>query len=364
MVQPRSPSVASPTPAVRTPLRVAVVGCGAVAQAIHLPLLAKRRDARVVALADPIAQQRTAAKRHALHAEETDDYRSLLDRDDVDAVIVATATQHHAACAMAVLSAGKHLYLEKPLASTLEDGRRFLEHHPTTGVTAMVGFNYRFNPLVLELKRHIERGAIGAPVQVHTTFSTAATPLPDWKRTRHAGGGVLLDLGSHHFDLVQFLFASDVRRVSAMIGSRHGEQDDASVLLQLENGLVVQSHFSLGTVEEDCIEVHGDAGLLRLDRYAALSVELRGARQKRTRLHQLGRAVGQLSRVGYALDKIRSPWNEPSFAAAIEHFVNAARTGAAARPDLRDGYRSLEVVDAAERAAATGTTVTLDSSST
>ena len=336
-------------------LRVGVIGCGAVARAVHIPLLRALPGVTVTAVADPDGPRRAAGARAAGAAVPCATHEELLARPDVDAAVVSTPTGLHAEVALAALAVGKHVYLEKPLAASLEDGRAVLAAWRRSGRVGMVGFNYRFNDLHHRAAERVRSGELGEVVCARTVFSTAAADVAEWKRSRGGGGGVLLDLASHHVDLVRFLFGREVRRVFAAVWSQRTEDDGAALHLEMEGGLAVQSFFSLAAVEEDRVEIYGSRGKLVVDRYASLDAELLPASRGRgARLAAAARRIAGWRRAPYLLSKLRSPLHEPSFGAALTHFVRAARGEAPAAPDFDDGYRSLAVVDAAERSARTG----------
>jgi predicted dehydrogenase len=149
--------------------------------------------------------------------------------------------------------------------------------------------------------------------------------MPEWKRSRASGGGVLLEKGSHHIDLVRFLLG-EVRDVSCDLSDH-----SATLHLRLSSGAEVECRFAEGTADVDRFEIEGRDGKLAIDRHGrwfSLSAD----------------ALRKLVRREY----------EPSYRRSLARFVEAARTGVPASPDLEDGYRSLAVIVAAEDAARTG----------
>jgi predicted dehydrogenase len=335
-------------------LRVGLIGCGRIAQSVHLKILTRLPDVELVALAEPDAHLREQARRRAPSAAAFSDYSELLERSEAEAVIICLPNALHAEAAVAALQQGKHVYLEKPLAISLDEGRRVLEAWQRAGVVGMMGFNYRFNPLYHKVKQHVQSGRLGELVSVRSVFSTAAKTLPAWKQTRQSGGGVLLDLASHHVDLVRFFFGQEVSEVFASLRSQCSEGDSATLQLRLADGLLVQSFFSLSAVEEDRFEIYGQAGKLAVDRYSSLDVEVTAPTQSSARLRRLQQGLRSLRCVPYLLTKLRAPNREPSYQAALTHFVDAVRTHHPASPDFTDGYRSLSIVAAAEQSARTG----------
>jgi predicted dehydrogenase len=321
---------------------------------VHLNNLRRLPHVEVVALAEPDAQRREAAKRLIPRASVFADYHELLDQPEIKAAIVCLPNALHAEAAIATLQSGKHLYLEKPLAVDLEDGRKLLEAWRRSGQVAMIGFSYRFNPLHLEVRRHLRAGLLGELIGARSVFTTAPHRVTEWKQTRHTGGGALLDLASHHVDLVRFWFGKEVIEVRAAVVSQRAEADCATLDLRLADGVLVQSFFSTGSVDDDRFEIYGRAGKLSLDRYNSWSVETTDVRGASGPLQRLSKALAWIPRSRFAVNKLLAPGREPSFAAAMAHFVAAAQSGQQASPNFEDGFHSLAVIIAAEESARTG----------
>jgi predicted dehydrogenase len=339
-------------------LRVGIAGCGLVASQVHLPILSSRRDVQVVGVADVDPARRAAASRRVPEAGAFETYEEMLARADVDAVIVALPSSLHAQAAVAALRAGKHVYVEKPLATDLQAAACALDVWRETRRVAMVGFNYRFNPLYQSARRKLAAGAIGAPVAVRSVFSTTPTTAAHaWKASRATGGGVLLDLGSHHLDLIPFLLGARVCEVYARTRAGRTDADTASVDLRLDSGVVAQCLFSWSSVEEDRVEVYGERGKLAIDRAASVDARVTGPTRRLGRLADLAEALRFATRPAYLARKLRSPLAEPSYEVALGRFVASARTGTPAAPDFDDGYRGLAAVIAAEEAVHTGRSV-------
>jgi predicted dehydrogenase len=321
-------------------VRVGLIGCGAIASAVHLRALGRLSGVRVTALADPSSDARDRARRLAPDAVAFADADELLARPDIDAVVVTTPSGMHASLAIATLETQRHLYLEKPIASTLEDGRRVAAAAAHDGLVAVVGFNWRFQPLMARARELVLAGAIGEIRAVSTAFCEPG-PLPAWKRARAEGGGVLLDLGSHHFDLIHWLLAARVERVEASLRSEESDQDSASVRLFLDDSRVASSFFSFRAARADSLELFGERGVIRIDRYAR-TLSLQGQRAR----------VATPSVVAWRARAFLRSGSEPSWTHSLRRFVEAIRGADVELPTLADGLRSLEVVSAAEQAAA------------
>ncbi len=314
----------------RQTVAVGVAGCGRIAQLVHLPALARLPGAHVVAVADADAARRETAARRFPGAVSLVDWTELAEHPLVEAVVVALPSHLHAPAALAALANGKHVYVEKPLATSLADGVAVVEAWRRTGVVGAIGFNYRFNDGVTAARQSVEGGALGPLVAARSSFTSLATELPEWKRRRETGGGVLLDLGSHHVDLARFVLGREVEEVFARVSSQLAEDDTAAVELRLEGGLPVQCLVSHAAPDADTFEVVGRRGRLLVDR----------------------------SRTVHPLDRLLARSRERSFERSLARFVAAVAAGSGeTSPDLADGLRSLAVVLAAEESACSGRAV-------
>lgn len=340
------------------PLRLGLIGCGTVAFWIHLPNLRRMRDVKLMAAADPDprARARVASLTSASLVEEP---AAVLARRDIDAVLIAAPSELHAELAVAAARAGKHFYLEKPVAIDAA-GARALEHvAATAGVTAVVGFNRRFHPAHRRARELIASGRIGVVRAVHATFAEAVAPdvMPGWKRRRETGGGTLLDLASHHFDLVRWMLGEEAVSVHARTWSEATAQDTAQVWISLASGVKVQGHFSFRSGVADQLEFFGDAGRIRVDRHATVPevwVTRRlgyGVRRARVSMPVADR-LAQIRRW-------RHPSEDPSYFHALRGFVARVRGAANDSATVADGLRALALVLAAEASACAGRSVSV-----
>ncbi|MEO1583150.1 MAG: Gfo/Idh/MocA family oxidoreductase [Planctomycetota bacterium] len=330
------------------PVRLALIGCGRVAQRVHAPILASIDGAELSAVVDPSADAKNAARRSRPTVELYDSPAPALERADIDAVVIALPTGMHAAAAEAAFAAGKAVYIEKPLAASARDADRVVRAHESAGTVGMTGFNYRYHPLHQRATRLIADGKIGSIVAIRSAFTTPARELPAWKKAVASGGGVMLDLLSHHADLAAFYTGSRVTRASAVRRSVLSEGDNAAATLVLGSGVVAQCTVSMTGTEQDRFEIIGDAGTIIVDRFRN-TLTVVPLRHSATTPEMTARSLG------LAAQSLRSlrPAMDPSYRPALEAFVRSVRTGSLAEgdPGIADGWHSLAAVLAAEHSA-------------
>lgn len=296
----------------------------------------------MAAVADPSVD----SLRRALAIAPVETYlkaEELLSHDNVDAVVVCAPTEQHAELALAVVEARKHLYLEKPVACRLEDGERVHEAVESSGITAAVGFNYRFHPDAQRVRDLLADGVIGAVQYVATRLWE---PAPSWRtaawRTRRSsGGGALLDLGAHHVDLVPWLLSDEIADARATLRSQRTEHDVADVQFRTRTGVVWESSFSYRSGRADELVLTGDEGRLRFDRYAR-SVEVGPLSRRRPGFRGSSRATA------VAWTRVFRPRLDPSYELALQAFVDRLRGSPRELPTIADGLRCLRAIVNAE----------------
>jgi UDP-N-acetylglucosamine 3-dehydrogenase len=177
-------------------------------------------------------------------------------------VSIAAPTEHHASIALAALSAGKHVLVEKPVAGTLEDGTRMAAAARATKLKLMVGHVERFNPVVEMTRRFVDDGRLGRVLRI---TGTRVGPLP----TRIRDAGVAIDLATHDLDVMQHVLDRDITSVYADGGRYvHPSQEDMLTCL-----LRFGADGPLGTLDVNWVTptarreltVIGDAGMLQAD---------------------------------------------------------------------------------------------------
>ena len=334
-------------------MRVGLLGCGNIAYWMHLRALLSIPGATLAAAADPDEAARERARR-LTGVPVYERPEDLLGRNDIGAVVICAPTHLHAQLAIAASTAGKHFYLEKPIATTAEDAGRVMEAAAQAGVTGVIGFNRRLHPLYEQARDLIAAGRIGR-VRAVQTACCEPMPLgtmPPWRRLRATGGGVLLELASHHIDQLRWLLGDEVACITASTRSELSEQDTARIDLSMKGGVEVQSFFSVRAGLTDYFEFLGDRGALRIDRHSP-RLSLR-----------LGRQFGYGIRrpwvfptpaaAAWRIRRLFRPSADPSFRRSLRAFLEHVRGHSSPGATLTDGLRSLEVILAAEDSARLG----------
>lgn len=222
-------------------MRIGLIGCGNIGVNAHIPGVQANEGMTVVAAADPTPERLAAAGEAAGLAADNlyADWRDLLARDDIDAVIVATPQRFRPEIVIAAAQAGKHILAEKPLALTPADAQAMIDAAKDHGVTLGTVHNYHFMPVYAEIKDVLDSGEIGAPeVAVMNYLGVedrpgAAAYVPRWRHNAaDSGGGVLTDM-LHIVYLAHWIMGGPPTSVSAFIDRRldaDGDVEDIALV--------------------------------------------------------------------------------------------------------------------------------------
>lgn len=326
-------------------LRIGILGCGRIAGYFHAPILGSIAGAAVTALADPVPENRARVAGHAPGAVHYADWRLPIALGQIDAAVVCLPPALHAEAAVAAFGAGCHVYVEKPLSLTMDEGRAMAAAWRAAGTVGMIGLNYRFHPLVADARRRIAASEIGAVRAVRTLFTSERRPLPDWKLRAGGGGDALADLGTHDLDLAPFLTGARVLPESLRCDSQDGPDGSfAMVGGRLETGAFLSVTVGQTTGHSvHRIEILGERGHLTVDLSDAAPRPVERPEGRAARAVRLLRGAADLS----PRRLLRAPNPAVSFAAALRAFVDAAATGKQVSPDLDDGLAAQALVLAA-----------------
>ncbi|MCW5983162.1 MAG: glycosyltransferase [Bryobacteraceae bacterium] len=346
------------------PVRLGLVGCGEVTLYKHLPALRRVRGIQIAAVADlDLRKASDAAKRFGVR-DCYSDLESLLAGVEVDAIGVCVPPGQHLRVAAAALDAGKHVWIDKPLALTGEECSALVALANRTRALAMTGFHMRWHRLVRQARDVLRSGELGEIESIRSVWNSPRSDegLPDWRARRESGGGALIEIGVHHFDLWRFLTGAEVRRVFA--AARDGVRDDESAIVAatLDNGVLATAVLSERTSHDIEIEVCGSAGRLRVSLLRFEGLELFGAKDVPGALPVRLRRLVHLARelpAGLASMARGGEYRE-SYRLAWQHFVDAVASGRPPESTLVDGWRATEIALAAVESRGAGLPLDVD----
>lgn len=223
-----------PTSQEHAPVRIGLVGAGAIMRLSHAPTVQATAGATLTAIFD-----RDLSRAEALASEfggkAYNNLEALLSAPDVDAVIVATPNRFHEEAVLAAAAHGKHVFCEKPLAMNVQEARRMVDACRTAGVVLQVGFNQRFWGQVQIAKSLIESGFIGKVHQFRSNYSEKSTAYPAATRYRYdlaqSGGATIIDLTIHRIDLARHLVGDFSAVFAELAHSELPERVDDNVFL-------------------------------------------------------------------------------------------------------------------------------------
>ncbi len=332
-----------------TPIRLGLVGAGAIAQLAHLPALSKLRGGQLVALCDNDGPKAGALAERFEVPHVFTDLQDMLELDELDAVIIATPNHLHEPHVLSALRANVDVLCERPLSMDSRGVERILDAAERSGRKVVVGNNHRFRNDVQQLSRFLYGGELGRVTGMRAGEYRFRSSREGWRyRRAEAGGGAFFEHGFPLLDMAMWLAGfPDPIRVSAFSGepSKPGAVED-SMFVHIECVEKVDFTFDInwcyiGQSERWWFEVLGSRGSARL---APLRVvkELNG---KPTDVSPTGAAA-------------RESVFLQSYRAELAHFI-AVVTGAAEYEPPTDQLELHRIIEAIYRSAEEGTEIRL-----
>jgi myo-inositol 2-dehydrogenase / D-chiro-inositol 1-dehydrogenase len=320
-------------------VRIGLLGAGRIGK-VHARAIASLPGAELVAVADPIAEAAAAVIAGTQATVRSID--EIIGASDVDAVLITTPTDMHADLIEKAARAKKGIFCEKPVDLSVARVRECLAIVASTKATLMVGFNRRFDPNFMEVRRRIDTGEVG---KVEIVSITSRDPGPPPYDYISRSGGLFRDMTIHDFDMARFLlgeeptsvFATASVLVDAEIG-KLGDVDSAAVVLKTASGKIATiSNSRRATYGYDQrIEVHGSAGMVSAENIRATTVESANA---------LGYRREPL------LDFFMTRYTQ-AYVNEISSFLDAVNGTAPVTPTGEDGLKALVLAEAALKSVA------------
>lgn len=247
-----------------------IIGAGNFTSATIIPAMkAAGANMKYIVSAGGLSATTLAKKGKIAYA--TTDYKEMLKDDEVDTVLITTRHNLHAQMTIEALKAGKHVFVEKPLALKDEELNQIIEAVEKYNRMVVVGFNRRFAPLAVKMKSLVGEG----PKNIIATMNAGYIPPDVWVHDLEVGGGRIIGEACHYIDLCTYLAGSKVKSVCMnSIGVNPEENtDNASILLKYENGThAVINYFANGNkaYSKERIEVYSQEKTLIVDNWRSL----------------------------------------------------------------------------------------------
>lgn len=254
-------------------LRIGIIGCGGIANGKHMPALSRLKDVEMVAFCDIVEERalKAAEQYGAEGAKAFTDYQDLL-KLDLDVVHVLTPNKSHSPITVAALEAGKHVMCEKPMAINTAEARKMVDAARRTGRKLTIGYQNRYRPDSMYLKKCIEAGDLG-DIYYARALAIRRRAVPTWGvflDAEQQGGGPLIDIGTHALDLT--LWEMDNYEPEMVVGSvfrklgdnensanawgpwdpkKYTVEDSAFGFVRMKNGatIVLESSWALNMID-------------------------------------------------------------------------------------------------------------------
>ncbi|MEZ2130970.1 MULTISPECIES: inositol 2-dehydrogenase [unclassified Sinorhizobium] len=315
-------------------VRFGLLGAGRIGK-VHAKAISGDADAKLVAVADafPAAAEAIATA----YGCEIRTIEAIEAAKDIDAVVICTPTDTHADLIERFARAGKAIFCEKPVDLDINRVKACIKVVEETGAKLMVGFNRRFDPHFMAVRKTIDAGQVGEVEMVTITSRDPGAPPVDYiKRS----GGIFRDMTIHDFDMARFLLGEEPVSVTATAAvlvdkaiGEAGDYDSVSVILQTKSGKqAIISNSRRATYGYDQrIEVHGSKGMVAAENQRPVSIEVANSEgYTRPPLH----------------DFFMTRYTE-AYANEIASFIAAIEKGAKITPSGADGLAALVLADAA-----------------
>ena len=246
-----------------------IIGAGNFTGSTVLPSL-KKLNASVKYIVSSKGLSGTILANKFKVACSTTNYREILSDEEVDAVIITTRHNAHASQVIECLKAGKHVFVEKPLALTLEEIDAIVAAKNNSDKTLTVGFNRRFSPFIIDAKRRL--GQLDVPINVVATMNAGFIPQDVWIQDMLVGGGRIIGEACHLIDLITYLTGSLVEKVIMNSMGNHPAEntDNVSILLKYKNGSTgAINYFANGSksYSKERIEVYSQNRTIIIDNF-------------------------------------------------------------------------------------------------
>lgn len=329
-------------------IKIGIVGLGRIGKVHLFNIQQLISGASVIAACSRSEKSLEYAKKHSVKGLFTS-FDDMLSEGGIDAVIIASPTALHFEHLKLAIAAGKHIFCEKPIDLSIENVKEIKSLLDATPVKFMVGFNRRYDPNVLKIKKELNEGRLGAPQSVKIISRDPGPPPMEYIKT---SGGLFLDMAIHDFDLARYLMNSEITEVystASILGDLPLETvddvDTAVTILKFKNkGFATIENSRNSTYGYDQrIEVFGEKGLLSAQNKSDDSVYFAN-----------NSGFHRPKPVGFFIERYKE-----SYINILDSFVQCLEQNKDLELTFQDGLQSLAISLAAEKSSKQNRTVLL-----
>ena len=258
----------------KKPIRICMIGAGRVGKNHSRAITRHVPSGRIVALVDPMVVVREETATDFGIDSQFDSLELALDNAEFDAVVITTPTPTHLSLASLAAKHKKHVFLEKPMALSLDECDAIIEVTNQNAVILQLGFMRRFDPDFIAAAQRIEAGEIGQPMMIKSNTHGPGLP-PPWARDLRTSNGMLAEVNSHDWDATRWLMSSNYERVYTEVANLKGSANNVDTPNFYDNVLVNIKFESggLGLISGVCpcgygydarVEIIGDKGIMQI----------------------------------------------------------------------------------------------------
>lgn len=328
---------------IKEKLKVALVGCGLIGQR-RAKCIYRHAKTKLAVVAD-IDPRKTLALSKKYHCQRETDWKKVVQRSDIDIVVVSTPNHLLCPVACTALESGKELLIEKPMGRNLREAGQIFRKAVASRKKLKIGFNHRYHPAIQEAYRLFKKGVIGRPLNIRAIYGHGGRPgyEKEWRGNyKLAGGGELTDQGVHLIDLIQW-FCGQPAEVFSILQTEFWRiqpaEDNAFVLLRYANGVVASFHVSWTQWKNQfSFEIYGAKGSLCIQ-------GLGGSYGRETLILTLRNPKGGIPK------QIQEKFPEKDFSWQLEwnDFVEGLLHRKKFLGDGKEGFRVMQTLDAIYR---------------
>ncbi len=234
--------------------KVAVIGLGGIAQLVHLPILSKLMNVQISAVVDIKKNQLNSVGEKFNIEKRYTDHKEMLDKEEIEAVIIATPTNTHLEIALDCLKANKHILIEKPIARNVSEAKQINAASKKYKKQVMVGMNLRYRPDAMLMKSLVNSGELGDIFYIRCGWLRKQSNEQKWFINKsQSGGGVIIDLGILILDLALWILNDKkIKSVSVQKFNHNTKnvEDSAIGLVRFDDDRVISFEVSWGLHSE------------------------------------------------------------------------------------------------------------------